>query len=77
MSTNQSDYMLDKKPIVLDEGEVHGGEPWLASEVVEVEAEGVGGELGVDAGRQPPDRLGAVALGASLPTSWLLTLSTI
>ncbi len=42
MSTNQSDYMLDKKPIVLDEDAVHEGEPWSASEVVEVEAEGVG-----------------------------------
>jgi hypothetical protein len=40
MSTNQSDYMLDKKPIVLDEDAVHEGEPWSASEVVEVEAKG-------------------------------------
>ncbi len=46
-------------PIVLDEGEVHEGKEWATEKVVEVEAESMGGEFGLDAGTEPANGLGA------------------
>jgi hypothetical protein len=51
---------------VLDEGEVHEGKEWAAEEVVEVQAEGMGGEFGLNAGTPSAEGLGAVALQLEL-----------
>src|SRR5258708_5290934 len=50
------------KPIVLDQGEVHEGEERAAEAVITVEAAGMGGALGLEAGTASTDGLGAVAL---------------
>jgi len=51
---------------VLDHGKVHEGEQGLTEEVIEVERQGVSGELGLDAGAEAADGLGAVPLPLEL-----------
>ncbi len=53
-------------PIVLDHGEVHQRAERATEKVVEVEAHGMGGALGLDAGAQAADGLRAVLLEVSL-----------
>ncbi len=64
-------------PIVRDENEIREGQEWPPRTVVAIEAEGMGGQLRVEAGGESGERLRAAAPEVALATSRLLKVLTL